>query len=142
MAFSTQNCSVFVQFIVDTDSAQNDTTTGVYVVDNTSGAGATGEGSPSLSTVCTQNNQIAFEAVTVRPCNGDTVAIQTIGNSNAWGNSGQPEPASDNPSAFAGQAQNTGAGQTYNATLLVTLSGGSLIQIPVNSLGISVNGPQ
>lgn len=138
MPFSTENCAVFVQFIVDTEELQSGQTTGVYVVDNATGSGSTGEGTPNLNTSCTQGNQIAFEAVTLRPCNGDTVTIQTIGNSNAWGSSGQPEISSNNPSAFAGQAQNAGSNQPYSASLLVSLSGGSNVPIALSNLQISV----
>jgi len=136
MAFSVSESTVIIQFLVDTDSVQPNSTTGVYVVDNTT---ASNEGGTTLNTTCTSGTFIAWEVVPVRPCNGNTVSINSIGTSTAWGPDGQPETASDNPNAYAGQAQGTPSTTAYgySATLVVD-QGGSTITIPLTGLQLTI----
>jgi hypothetical protein len=131
MSVPTSQCSVFVQIWVDTTAVQNGSTRGVYLVDNRVSSGSSSEGTAVLQTTCTQDSQICWEVFTVSPCTSDTVSIQSIGNSNAWGSSGQPEAAPDNSHAFTGQAQTAG-GAGYQVTLNVQLGAGSGFTVTVS----------
>jgi hypothetical protein len=131
MSVPTTQCSVFVQIWVDTNAIQNGSTRGVYLVDNRVASGSSSEGTASLQTACTQDSFICWEVFTVSPCTDATVSIQSIGNSNAWGSSGQPEAALDNANAFTGQAQTAG-GAGYEVNLNVQLGAGSGFTVTVS----------
>lgn len=131
MAIPTTSCSVFIQIWVDTNATQTGSTRGVYLVDNRVASGSQNEGSANLTTACTQNSNICWEIFTIDPNSTASVQIQSIGNSNAWGSSGQPQVASDNANAFTGQAQNPGAAG-YQVNFNVTLGTGSGFSVTVS----------
>jgi hypothetical protein len=138
MSIPTSSCSVFIQIWVDTNAVQADQTQGVYLVDNRVNTGSTGEGSASLQTSCTKGSNVCWTALSIDPnfaAEGGVVSLQSIGNSNAWGDSGQPE--SVNSTTFTGQVQNSGtAGYTLN--LNVQAPGGSGMTLSVNP-SVNVN---
>lgn len=131
MSIPTTQCSVFVQIWVDTNAVRNGSTNGVYLVDNRVSSGSSSEGMGTLQTACTQGSSICWEVFTVSPCTTDSVSIQDISNSNAWGSSGQPEAAPDNPNAYTGQAQTAGEAD-YEITLNVQLGEGSGFSVTVS----------
>lgn len=100
---------MFVQAWVDVNALTIDQTTGVYVVDNRLVDGSTSEGSASLSTACSQGASICWTVAPVDPNAAADLSIQSIGNSNAWGASGQPEAWSGSSTTFTGVAQNAGS---------------------------------
>jgi len=109
MAVSVSQCSVFIQIWVDTNAAQAGTAKGIYLVDNRISSGSQNEGTPTLQTACTLNSYVCWQVFAVDPnfaSSGGSLSIQSIGNSNAWGFSGQPQAV--NASTFTGQAQNGG----------------------------------
>lgn len=137
MATPISNCSVFIQIWIDTNSVQNGSTTGVYLVDNRVSAGSQNEGSANLQTACTMNSYICWQIFAIDPnfvSSGGNVAIQSIGNSNAWGNSGQPQLV--NSTAATGQAQNAGTAN-YQLNLNVQSPGQSGMTLQLTA-GVNV----
>jgi hypothetical protein len=136
MSVPVSQCSVFIQIWVDTNSVQNGQTKGIYLVDNRVSSGSQNEGSASLQTACTLNSYICWQILAIDPnytAGGGTVAIQQIGNSNAWGMSGQPEIL--NPTTFTGQVQNAGqAGYSININVQNPGMSGITIQIKPSML--------
>ncbi|WP_437691780.1 hypothetical protein [Sorangium sp. So ce176] len=131
MAIPTTQCSVQIQIWVDTNAIQNGSARGVYLVDNRVTSGSQNEGSANLVTACTQNSSICWQVLTVSPCTASSVQIQSIGNSQAWGASGQPQIAPDNPNAFTGQAQAAGS-SSYQLSINVIAGGGSGTTVILN----------
>ena len=138
MSTPITNCSVFIQIWIDTNSATNGSTKGVYLVDNRVSSGSQNEGSVNLQTACTKGSYICWQVFAIDPnftAIGGSVAIQSIGNSNAWGNSGQPQLVG---AAATGQVQNSGTA-TYQINLNVQSPGqsGITIQVPAVSVNVS-----
>jgi hypothetical protein len=132
MAVPLTQCSVFVQIWIDTNAAKAGSTAGVYIVDNRVSSGSQNEGSPTLQTACTSGSYVAWQVFAIDPnyvSIGGNVQIQQIGNSNAWGNSGQPQGL--NATTFTGQVQNPGMA-SYQLALNVQNPGQSGITITVN----------
>jgi hypothetical protein len=131
MGVPVSQCSVFIQIWVDTNSVQNGQTKGIYLVDNRVSSGSQNEGSANLQAACTLNSYICWQILAIDPnytAGGGTVAIQQIGNSNAWGMSGQPEMI--NSTTFTGQVQNPGqAGYSININVQNPGMSGITIQI-------------
>ncbi len=139
MAVPITQCSVFIQIWVDTNAAQAGTTKGIYLVDNRVSSGSQNEGSANLQTACTLNSYICWQVFAVDPnftSIGGSVAIQQIGNSNAWGDSGQPQML--NATTFTGQVENAGSA-SYSLNLNLQSPGQSGITLAVNP-GVSVTG--
>jgi hypothetical protein len=114
------NCNVFIQAWVDVNAiVQGGGTNGVWLVDNRVSSGSTGDGTAGLTTGCSNGSNLCWEIVAIDP-NADVtqLQIQQIGNSNAWGNSGQPEATDGTGTVFTGQVQNTGTA-SYNLILNV-----------------------
>jgi hypothetical protein len=125
MSYPISSCSVFIQVWVDTNAIQADQTTGVYLVDNRTSAGSQNEGSAGLQTACTSGSNLCWTVQAIDPnfvAEGGVLGLQSIGNSNAWGDSGQPE--SINSTTFTGQVQNDGTAG-YSLNLNVQVPGGS-----------------
>jgi hypothetical protein len=119
-AVAPSSCNVFIQAWVDVNPViQGQGTKGTYLVDNRVSSGSTGEGTPGLTTACTNNSYVCWEILAIDP-NADLeqFQIQQIGDSNAWGNSGQPEATDGTATVFTGQVQNTGTA-SYNLVLNV-----------------------
>jgi hypothetical protein len=138
MAVPISQCSVFIQIWIDTNAVQNGSTRGIYLVDNRVSSGSQNEGSASLQTACTLNSYICWQLFAIDPnytSIGGKVEIQSIGNSNAWGSSGQPQ--SVNSGVFTGQAQNTGTAP-YVINLTVQSPGKSGITLKVQA-GVNVS---
>lgn len=131
------SCNVFVQLWVDTNAVQEGSTRGVYVVDNRVASGSENEGTPGLVTFVTQGTNVCWQVFTVSPCVDATVQIQSIGNSNAWGPSGQPQMVPGQPNTFTGQVQKPG-GAGYQVNLTVQLGTGSGFTVPLSDLGLNV----
>jgi hypothetical protein len=105
------SCSVFIQAWVDINPIMQGKsgTNGVYLVDNRVSSGSTGGGTPGLTTACTNGTFVCWEVLAIDPNAQITqLQIQQIGNSEAWGNSGQPESTGGSGTIFTGQVQNTG----------------------------------
>jgi len=128
-------CSIFVQIWVDTNALQNGSTKGVYLVDNRLNNGSQNEGTVGLQTAVTTNSYICWQVYNVDPNSSTTLSIASIGNSNAWGASGQPQSVS--PNTFTGQAQTNGLAE-YKLTINAQAGGGSGITTSV-SPGINVS---
>lgn len=114
------NCNVFIEAWVDVNAiVQGGGTTGVWLVDNRVSSGSTGDGTAGLTTSCSNGSNLCWSVVAIDP-NADItqLQIQQIGNSNAWGNSGQPEATDGTDTVFTGQVQNTGTA-SYNLVLNV-----------------------
>lgn len=138
MAVPITNCSVFIQIWIDTNAVQAGSTRGIYLVDNRVSNGSQNEGSATLQTACTKNSFICWQVFAIDPnytAIGGSVAIQSIGNSNAWGNSGQPQLM--NSGTATGQAQNSGSA-SYSINLNVQSPGLSGITLTVNA-SVNVN---
>jgi hypothetical protein len=120
-AVAPSSCSVFIQAWVDVNPIiqGQSGTNGVYLVDNRVSSGSTGGGSAGLTTACTNGSYICWEVVAVDPnAQISQLQIQQIGNSQAWGNTGQPESTGGGNTVFTGQVQNTGTA-SYNLVLNV-----------------------
>lgn len=131
------DCTVFVNIWVDSNAVVPGSTSGVYCVDNRGyqNPASQNEGTASLITQCTTGSKTCWQAFMMNPLAGDTVTLTGIGNSEAWGPSGQPQPASlqsgvTSPPAYTGIVQTAGA-NGYSVSLNVKLSGGSLVPITV-----------
>lgn len=114
------NCNVFIQAWVDVNAiVQGGGANGVWLVDNRVSSGSTGDGTAGLTTACSNGSNLCWEVVAIDPNAVITqLQIQQIGNSNAWGNSGQPEATDGTNTVFTGQVQNTGTA-SYNLVLNV-----------------------
>ncbi len=140
---TVSDCSVFINIWVDTNAVVSGSSQGVYAVDNrgAQNPSSQNEGTASLVTQCTTGAKICWQAFSMNPNSGDTVQLTAIGNSPAWGNSGQPLPApgtsSSSTPAFTGIAQVAG-NNGYTASFNVMLSGGSLVPVSAN-LGVSAS---
>jgi hypothetical protein len=120
-AVAPASCNVFIQAWVDVNPIMQGKsgTNGVYLVDNRVSSGSTGDGGPGLTTACTNGSYICWEVVAIDPNAEITqLQIQQIGNSQAWGNSGQPESIGGDGTIFTGQVQNRGTA-SYNLELNV-----------------------
>lgn len=127
MSFGTP--TVFIQIWVDTNAVQNGTENGVYIVDNRVSNGSNNEGTTNLSTAVTQNSVIQWNVYNIDPVSTDTPQLTAIGNSGAWGASGQPQAGPNG--SFVGQAQGTG-NFGYQVSFNVVSSGGSGITVKVS----------
>jgi hypothetical protein len=130
MSIPVSNCTTFVQVWVDTNALQNGSEQGIYVVDNQLNNGSQNEGTPNLSTQVTNHTNICWHVYNIDPNSTTQLAIQSIGNSAAFGASGQPESAGDGSGAFTGQVQATGsASYTLNFTAQKPNSSGITAQV-------------
>lgn len=127
MSFSDP--TIFVQIWVDTNAAQAGSTTGVYLNDNRVSAGSKNEGSATLASSVTANSVIQWSIFNIDRNSADSVQISAIGNSSAWGASGQPQKQADG--SFVGQAQTAGSAG-YQVTLTIQQAGGSGKTININ----------
>lgn len=138
MSIPVSQCTVFIQIWVDTNAVKTGQSTGIYMVDNRTAKGSTGEGSSSLQTMCTNNSFICWTVIPIDPnfiTEGGQIVFQSIGNSNAWGYSGQPQKI--NVNQYTGQAQNEGTA-SYPLGLIIQLPEQSEISALLNP-GIIVN---
>lgn len=126
---SFTNPTVFIQLWVDTNSVQNGTENGVYIVDNRVSTGSTSEGSTSLGSNVTQGSVIQWTVFNIDPTSADIPQLTAIGNASVWGASGQPQLQNDG--SFIGQAQAKGSAG-YQITFNVQSSGGSGVTVNVS----------
>lgn len=119
-AIAPSSCNVFIQAWVDVNPImQGQGTNGVYLADNRVSSGSSGDGTVGLTTACTNGSNICWEVVAIDPnAQISQLQIQQIGDSNAWGNTGQPEATDGTGTVFTGQVQNTGTA-SYNLVLNV-----------------------
>jgi hypothetical protein len=132
MATPISQCSVFIQIWIDTNAVQAGQTKGIYLVDNRTSGGSQNEGSVNLQTNCTRGSFICWTIIPIDPnfvASGGSVQIQSIGNSNVWGDSGQPQRVDS--WNFTGQAQ-SGTSGNYALGLNVQAPGGSGISLSIN----------
>ena len=113
MAPTPSQCNVFIQAWVDVNAiVQGQGATGCYLVDNRLTSGSTGEGGSGLTTACSNGSYVCWEVIAIDPNAAITqLQIQQVGNSNAWGNTGQPEPIDGTDTVYTGQVQNRGTAQ-------------------------------
>ncbi|MBX9860332.1 MAG: hypothetical protein K2Y20_12170, partial [Sphingomonas sp.] len=114
---------------VDTNSVQNGTENGVYIVDNRVSNGSSNEGSTNLGTNVTQGSVIQWNVFNIDPTSADVPQLTAISNASVWGASGQPQVQGDG--SFIGQAQATGSAG-YQITFNVQSSGGSGVTVNVS----------
>lgn len=126
---SFTNPTVFIQLWVDTNSVQNGTENGVYIVDNRVSNGSSNEGSTNLGTNVTQGSVIQWNVFNIDPTSADVPQLTAISNASVWGASGQPQVQGDG--SFIGQAQATGSAG-YQITFNVQSSGGSGVTVNVS----------
>jgi len=131
MAIPTTSCEVQVQIWVDDNAVANGSTAGVYLVDNRTSAGTTLEATANLKTAASQGSNICWQAFLINPQSASQVSIAAIGDSDAWGSSGQPQIAPDNPGAFTGTLQNAGTA-SYPITIDVQVAGGAGVTVTLN----------
>lgn len=128
-AIDPDMCSVFIQVWVDTNAVdERSGTKGVYLVDNRVGSGSDQEGTPGLATACSKNAYVCWQIFNASQWSRDQVNFKSIGNSNAWGPSGQPQAYNAEGTIFTGQVQNPG-NSNYPVTINVTKSQGSGITV-------------
>lgn len=139
MGIPTTDCPVRIQIWVDDNAITTGSSVGEYLVDNRVASGSEAEGTANLSTACSQGTNVCWQVFLINPKSNSTVDIQSIGNSKAWGFSGQPQRAPDNASAFTGTVQNAGSAG-YPVAINVQLSGGSGTTVTLNpSVNVSAS---
>ncbi|WP_332852295.1 hypothetical protein [Duganella sp. S19_KUP01_CR8] len=131
MGIATTDCPVQIQIWVDDNAVTLNNPTGVYLVDNRVNYGSQNEGSANLSTATSKNSNVCWQVFLINPKSKSTVQIQSIGNSDAWGPSGQPQMAPDNTAAFTGTMQNAG-NNSYSLGVTVQVPGGSGFTVKLN----------
>ncbi|MEO4046620.1 hypothetical protein AAFN46_05945 [Pseudomonas sp. CAU 1711] len=128
MGIPTTNCPVQIQIWVDDNAVSTNSRAGVYLVDNRVASGSEAEGTPNLATACSQGTNVCWQVMLINPKSTSNVSIQSIGNSGAWGFSGQPQRAPDNAAAFTGTVQNSG-NFSYPLAINVQVQGGSGVTV-------------
>jgi hypothetical protein len=81
---SPGNCPVQIQVYVDTNAAKQNSTDGVYMVDNRVNSGSTGEGSLGLDTHVSKASNVCLQVINIDATSDVTVEFTSFGNSNAW----------------------------------------------------------
>lgn len=138
MTTPVSQCTVFIQVWVDTKAVQAGSARGIYMVDNRLARRGKKEGSGALQTAVTRNANICWTVLPIDPnftALGGRVQMQSIGNSSAWGSSGQPQMI--DATTFTGTAQNAGTAN-YNMGIKVQLPGKSGITLSLNP-SVTVN---
>lgn len=137
MAISTEDCDIFIRVLVDEMTVMPGTGNGIYMVDNTMPAGGAGEGGAGLVTRAGRGEKICWKVELVDPNSTGIVTITDVGNAGAWGSTGQPEPASDDPNSYAGVAETAGS-FSYHFAINVMKSTGEPVSLQIQP-GISVS---
>ena len=70
---SPGNCPVQIQVYVDTNAAKQNSTAGVYMVDNRVNSGSTGEGSLDLDTNVSKASNVCFQVINIDATSDVTV---------------------------------------------------------------------
>ncbi len=122
MAINPNDCSVFIQIWVDTNAASQGSTAGIYLVDNQVSRGSQNEGTPSLSTVATQNSNVCFSVLNIDCQDTSSLSIVNMGNSDAYGFNGTPQQFS--PTVWTGTLANGQVSAPYSVVLNITKQGG------------------
>ncbi|WP_139282315.1 hypothetical protein [Serratia marcescens] len=127
------DCAIQILICIDENLAQEGTIKGIYLMDNQLGNNSAHSALPSVATTVAKGDKIYWRITLVDPNSGGTVGLTEIGNCRAWGFSGQPEPAYDNPNAYTGEAEESGS-YSYNIAIeLVTSDGdGMTLSVPHN----------
>jgi hypothetical protein len=115
---SPGNCPVQIQVYVDTNAAKQNSTDGVYMVDNRVNSGSTGEGSLGLDTHVSKASNVCFQVINIDATSDVTVEFTSFGNSNAWGTQ-IPAMWDNNAKVWTAQAANQGGNQPYSFVLRV-----------------------
>lgn len=132
-SINPSNCDPFIIGFVDARLIQNGKPDGLFFIDTSNVPSSAYEGTSQLRTACRLNAKIAWVAYGFNPY--DYVQIQFIGNSDAWGGTGQPYPAGDD--IFTGQVQNaTGGG--YQIELQVKPANAPNFVAPKTQLDVEV----
>lgn len=138
MTTPVSQCTVFIQVWVDTNAVQAGSAKGIYIINNRIARGRRKEGAGKLQTAVTRNANICWTVLPIDPnftAAGGSIQMQSIGNSNAWGSSGQPQMI--DATTFTGTAQNAGTA-SYNMGINVHLPGKSGITLSLNP-SVTVN---
>lgn len=115
---SPGNCPVQIQVYVDTNAAKQNSTAGVYMVDNRVNSGSTGEGSLDLDTNVSKASNVCFQVINIDATSDVEVEFTSFGNSNAWGTQ-IPAMWDNNAKVWTAQAANQGGNQPYSFVLRV-----------------------
>ncbi|MBS0057669.1 hypothetical protein [Yersinia sp. Marseille-Q3913] len=118
---SIDDCQVQILICIDEEDIQEGTDKGIYLLDNQLGSRGAHAALPTVGTVASRSDRIYWRICMLSPSSYATAEIVSIGNSKAWGFSGQPESAFDSDSAFTGQVQEAGT-YSYNISITVTNS--------------------
>lgn len=127
---SPSSCSVQIQVYVDTNAAQQNSTTGVYMVDNRLTSGSTGEGGLGLNTHASKNSSVCIQVINIDATSPTAVSFESFGNSNAWGTQ-IPASWQGNPAVWTATLANQGSNQPYSFVLQVGTA--TPVQIAVNT---------
>ncbi|HEY0314227.1 MAG TPA: hypothetical protein VGC56_17265 [Allosphingosinicella sp.] len=125
--------TAYIQVWVDTNAVQTGSTAGIYLVDNRTdepGSQPSSEGTATLTTGVPQGSKVYWSIYNIDPTSTlPKPKLNAIGSSPVWGSAGQPE--NDGTGVFVGTAAAAGT-DSYSIDLIVTQTGGSLVQCTVN----------
>lgn len=133
---SPGNCPVQIQVYVDTNAVKQNSTTGIYMVDNRVTSGSGGEGGVGLNTHVSKNSNICIQVINIDATSDVGLSFEAFGNSNAWGTQ-IPAMWQNNPRVWTAQATNQGGNQAYSFNLQVGTA--TPIQIAVTSPALTVS---
>ncbi|QDW33772.1 hypothetical protein FFE93_012330 [Yersinia sp. KBS0713] len=127
-SYSIEDCDLQILILVDEKTALQGESTGIFAMDNHLGSGSDIQGSTQLVTYAGRGDKIYWRAMFINPNTVDaqsiaSIGISSVGNSPAWGYSGQPEIAFDSDSNFSGEAQVAGR-YTYELLINIVKSNG------------------
>ncbi len=126
MPIQPEECEVFIQIWVDVNEVtETGGTKGVYLVDNRISSGSENEGTTGLLTACAKSSKVCWSINQIDP-NAQPVQfeISEIGNSPAWGATGQPE------------AVDQGKKTTFTGVVEIAGSNSYPLKINVDDVGV------
>lgn len=118
---SIDDCSIQILICLDENDLQEGTVKGVYLLDNQLGNRGAHFALPTVGTYVARTDKIYWRVCLLDPNSHAIPEISSIGNSKAWGFTGQPERAFDSTTAFTGMAEESG-NYSYNITVNVKVS--------------------
>lgn len=131
-----EDCTIKIHVLVDENYISDGGTSGVWSIDN-QGSQSSGEGGAKLDTAVSKNDTICWTLEPVNPASTSTFQIESIGNSEAWGFTGQPEPANTDKTVYVGIAEGSSAYYEMDITVTNGLTGQET-SLKLDSLYISI----
>jgi hypothetical protein len=107
---------------IDTNAAAQGSTKGIYLVDNQVSLGSANEGTPTLTTVATQNSNVCFSVLNVDSQSTASLEFANFANSNVYGFNGTPQQYS--PTVWTGTLAKGEVSAPYGFTVNITKQGG------------------